>query len=127
MGAQAKIETPDKTGSAIIDRGRPPSEWVEILSSRGLDISERTLREKAHKLDAYHKLGRVMLITPAQMDIILGEKRCRSNLIEGVRHGGQRAGSNISANRSRNITDAALEQLRQQAHGRGAATKKSAA
>jgi len=117
----------NKTGSTILDRGRPPAEWVQILAGRGLDISERTLREKAHKLDAYHKLGRVMLITPAQMDIILGDKRCRSNPTEGARHGGQRAGSNISASRSRNITDAALEQLKQRARGHGAATRKSAA
>lgn len=127
MGAHTPIEPADKTGSTILDRGKPPSEWVQILAGRGLDISERTLREKAHKLDAFHKLGRVMLITPAQMDIILGEKRCRSNPTEGARHGGRRAGSNISAGRSRNTTDAALEQLKQQALGRGAATKKSAA
>lgn len=117
----------DKTGSTIIDRGRPPSEWVMILAQRGLDISERTLREKAHKLDAYHKLGRAMLITPAQMDVILGDKRCRSNPIREGRSGGQRGVSNISASRSQNTTDAALAHLRQRAHGRGAATKKSAA
>lgn len=117
----------DKTGSTILDRGRPPAEWVQILAGRGLSISERTLRDKAHRLNAYHKLGRVMLITPAQMDEILGDKRCRSNPTEGARRGGQRAGSNISASRSQNTTDAALAHLKQRALGHGAATKKSAA
>lgn len=116
-----------KTGSTILDRGRPPSEWVAILADRGLDVSERSLREKAHRTGAYHKLGRVMLITPAQMDEILGEKRCRSNPISGDRSGGQRAGSNISVSRSQNTTDAALAHLKQRALGRGVATKKSAA
>lgn len=117
----------EKTGSTVLDRGKPPSEWVAILASRGFPVSERTLREKAHRLGACHKIGRVMLITPAQIDEIIGEKRCRLNPIAGARSGGQRAGSNISASQSRTTTDAALEHLKRQARGRGAATKKSAA
>ena len=120
-------QTADKTGSTVIDRGRPPAEWVGILADRGMPVSERTLRDKAHKLGEFYKLGRVMLITPAQMDVILGEKRCRSNPISGDRSGGQRVGSNISASRSRNTTDAALEHLKKRAGGHGAATRKSAA
>lgn len=118
---------PDKTGSTVLDRGRPPGEWAAILADRGLPVSERTLRERAHRLGACHKIGRVMLITPAQIDEIIGETRCRSNPTEGARSGGRRAGSNISASQSRATTDAALEQLRQRARGHGAVTKKSVA
>lgn len=116
-----------QTGSTILDRGRPPEEWVAELAQRGFDVSERALRERANKLGACHRLGRAMLITPAQMDIILGDTRtCRSNPTKEGRSGGPKAASNISAPRSRDTTDAALERLKLLARGNGAEPKRNA-
>lgn len=120
MGAEVS------TGSNIIDRGRPPEEWVAELAQRGFEVSERTLRERANKLGACHRLGRAMLITPAHMDMILGENRkCHSSRTPVERSGGPRAASNTSASRSQTTTDAALERLKLLARGSGAAPKKS--
>ena len=111
--------------STILDSGRPPSEWVELLCTRGLIISERTLREKANRIGAYHRLGRAMIITTDQIDQILESgKQCPSNPNAEVRPGGSVAGSNISAPRSQATIDAALEHLRKQARGTGAAPKR---
>lgn len=39
-------------GSEILDNEKSPTQWVEALSSWGLAITERTLREKANLHDA---------------------------------------------------------------------------
>ncbi len=62
---------PQRALPTILSEGRTPSEWVEVFAERGLDVSERTLREKANRLGACHKLGRAMIITPDQLDTIL--------------------------------------------------------
>ena len=113
--------------SPILDRGRTPAEWVRLLAARGLDISERALREKANRLGACHRLGRAMLITPEQIDLILeAGRKCHSNPIAEEAPGGRAAASNTSAPPSATTIDAALAHLRKQARGNGAATRKSA-
>jgi hypothetical protein len=117
--------SPLSTGSAILDDGRSPHEWVEILSARGITISERALRERANKLHACHRLGRAMIITPAQMDLILeGGEKCRSNPISEAKPGGLEAASNISAGPSAGTTAAALARLTQLAQRGGARPRK---
>lgn len=49
-----------------------------------INISERTLRERANATGAFHRLGSTMLITPAQIDTILnGVPSCHSKSIKG--------------------------------------------
>ena len=111
----------------ILDTGKTPEEWADIMVQRGLPVSARTLRQKANSLGACHKLGRAMIITPEQLDQILAERKpeCRSNRTSGARHGGRAGGSNITAFQSPATTAAALERLRQQALGNGVARKKN--
>jgi len=111
--------------SSILDSGRPPSEWVELLSTRGLVISERALREKANRIGAFHRLGRNMIITADQIDQILEyRKPCPSNRSAEAPRGGRAGASNISAPPSPTTIDAALEHLKKQARGTGAVPRK---
>ena len=64
------MTTPDSIGSTILDTGKTPAEWVEIFEGRGIQISERTLREKANRLGAYCKIGRAMFIIPEHIDLV---------------------------------------------------------
>ena len=57
-------------GSQILGLGKTPAQWVEVMAGMGIDISERTLRERANETGAFYRLGRTMLITPAQIDKI---------------------------------------------------------
>jgi hypothetical protein len=59
--------------SQILTIGKTPAQWVEIMAAHGIKISERTLREKANDTGAFFRLGRTMLITPAQIDTIFEE------------------------------------------------------
>ncbi len=56
--------------SRILEQGKTPAQWVQVMSGMGIDISERTLRERANDSGAFYRLGRTMLITPAQIDKI---------------------------------------------------------
>lgn len=112
-------------GSSLLDSGKTPAEWVVILAERNIDISERTLREKANKLGHRIKLGRHMLITAEHMDMILkdGEK-CRSNRTSDPENGGPRAESSSKAKPSLDTTSAARELYQSKLRGSGAPTKK---
>ena len=57
--------------TALLDTARTPAQWAAILAQRGFDVSERTLRTRANQLGACHRLGRAMIITPDQLDLIL--------------------------------------------------------
>jgi len=108
----------------IIDRARTPEAWIELLAEKQIILSPRTLRGLARRWGACHKFGRVMLITPEQIDhIIESQKKCPSNLIPAARSGGRAAESNTMARRLPNTTDAALAHLRNRALGTGAGRK----
>lgn len=108
----------------ILDRAKTPEAWSALLAENGIVLSPRTLRELAHRWGACHKVGRVMLITPEQLDLIIeSQKKCPSNLIPAARSGGRAAGSNTTARRSPNTTDAALAHLRNKALGTGVGRK----
>ena len=81
--------------SQILTIGKTPAQWVEIMATHGIEISERTLREKANDTGAFFRLGRTMLITPAQIDTIFEEgQACRSKSTSVAPSSGSRAGSN---------------------------------
>ena len=111
----------DKTDSSqILGLGKTPAQWVEIMAERGIEISERTLRERANETGAFYRLGRTMLITPAQIDTIFeGGQSCRSKSTRGIGFTGRRAGSSTTAGVSQAHTGEALRHLQKQAHGTG--------
>ena len=111
----------------ILDRAKTPEAWSALLAENGIVLSPRTLRELAHRWGACHKVGRVMLITPEQLDLIIeSQKKCPSNLIPAARSGGRAVGSNTTVRRSPNTTDAALAHLRNKALGTGDGRKSKA-
>ena len=94
-------ETDKSDSSQILGLGKKPSEWVELMADMGIDISERTLRERANETGAVYRRGRTMLITPAQIDKIFeGGQACRSKSTRGVASTGLRAGSSTTAGQS---------------------------
>lgn len=108
----------------ILDRAKTPEYWSELLAEKGIILSPRTLRELAKQFGACHKLGRVTLITPEQIDFIIESKKvCRLSLIPAARSGGRAAVSSTTARRSPNTIDAALAHLRNKARGTGAGRK----
>lgn len=107
-------------GSQILDEGMTPAQWIEILVSRECVISERTLREKANEKGAFYRLGRAMLITPQQIDIIFEEGQlCRSESIRGAGITTSTGRSNTTAGRSPAHTGEALRHLQKRARGTG--------
>lgn len=123
MTAPAQL---DRTGCATLDAGNTPAQWVDILQSRNITVSERTLRERANRLRACHRIGRAMIITADQMETILKDSQpCPSSHTHADQDGGPAGVSNITARRSANTTGAALEHLHKQARKTGAPQKRS--
>ena len=113
-----EIEEPEV--SQILGLGKTPTQWVEVMMGMGIDVSERTLRERANATGAYYRLGRTMLITPAQIDTIFERgPSCHSKSTNVGIISGQRAGSNTMAGQLPVHTGAALRHLHKQAHGTG--------
>jgi len=46
----AEIEAPE--GSQILGLGKTPTQWVEVMAGMGIDVSKRTLRERANATGA---------------------------------------------------------------------------
>lgn len=114
------VDTNYSDSSQILGLGKTPGQWVEVMANMGIDISERTLRERANETGAYYRLGRTMLITPAQIDAIFeGGQSCRSRSTRGEAFIGSRAGSNTMAGQSQAHTGEALRHLQKQARGIG--------
>jgi len=110
-----------RCGSAILDAGKSPADWVSwLLEYRQINIAERTLREKANRLGACFRIGNAMIITPEQIDEILTEDwKCRSNRTSEARSIGSKAGSNATAARSPAHIDKARDRLQKLARGTG--------
>jgi len=118
MKVMQNVEHADS--SQILGLGKTPAQWVEVMAGLGIEISERTLRERANDTGAFYRLGRTMLITPAQIDTIFeGGQSCRSKSTRGVASTGLRAGSSTTAGASQAHTGEALRHLQKRAHGTG--------
>ena len=98
---------PDRTptGSKILDEGFTPSHWIGVLADRNFEVSERAFRQWANDLGACYRLGRAMLVTTEQFDLILESRRrkSRSDL---------RVTQDASRHRAPTTTDVALERLK---------------
>ena len=109
-----------------LSRALTAEEWVEKLAERGIKISARWLRERAVELGTFRKMGRTVLITPENLDLISeSSNRCRSKSTSEKKNGGPEVRSNMAVPRSQATTAKALEHLKRQAHGNGVVRKKS--
>lgn len=50
----------------IMQDGKTPAQWVDELAARGIEVSERTLRERARQIGAYRTLGNAIVLLPEQ-------------------------------------------------------------
>lgn len=121
------MTAPSHIGSTVLDTGKTPGQWVDLLAERGIAISERTLRQKANRTGACYKLGGAMILTPEHIDTIFMEGQpCRLKTIAGGMSGGSKAASNTTEPRSPVTTVAALAHLTKLARGNGSSQKPTA-
>jgi hypothetical protein len=53
--------------------GQTPEQVVAAFKAKGIDVSERKLRERARKLGACRILGKTMILLPEHVDLIISE------------------------------------------------------
>jgi hypothetical protein len=73
----------------ILDEAISPAVAVAKLQAAGIQISERTLRERARALGACRVLGKAMFLMPSDLDIIVNAAKpepvpCRTSTSEGT-------------------------------------------
>jgi hypothetical protein len=61
----------EEIGVTILDEAISPAAAVAKLQSAGIQISERTLRERARQLGACRVLGKAMFLLPSDIDTII--------------------------------------------------------
>lgn len=67
----------------VLQQGRTPQEWSEILIGQGRTISPAVIRAKALKHRQFVSLGRLMLLSPSHIEAILtAETNARLGLFE---------------------------------------------
>lgn len=57
--------------SELLAKGQTPEKWSETLMSHGVHVSPRLIRFKARRSGQYYKIGRLMLLTPEQLEKLL--------------------------------------------------------
>jgi len=57
--------------SDLLAQGQTPETWSKQLRRHGVHVSPRLIRTKAREMGQFHKLGRLMLLTPAQLEAII--------------------------------------------------------
>ena len=95
----------------IIAEGKTPAQWADELHARGIDVSERTLRERARAAGACRSLGKAMILLPEHIEQLFAEptwpkKEASKNTGAGA-SGGSRAVDLIPAD----ISERALAHL----------------
>ena len=53
--------------------GQTPEQVVAAFKAKGIEVSERKLRERARKLGACRILGKTMILLPEHVDLIIAE------------------------------------------------------
>ncbi len=57
--------------SELLTKGKTPEAWSKKLRAHGVHVSPRLIRTKARSSGHFHKIGRLMLLTPIQMELLL--------------------------------------------------------
>lgn len=52
----------------ILEKGQTPEAWSDLLKEHGVHVSPRLIRSKARKTGDFFKIGRLMLLTPHQIE-----------------------------------------------------------
>ena len=60
----------------VLDEAISPATAVDILGAKGVQISERALRERAREIGAYRQIGRALFFTPADLEKITEPVAC---------------------------------------------------
>lgn len=68
--------------SELLTEGRTPEAWSETLLGHGVHVSPRLIRSKARRSGQFYQLGRLMLLTPAQMERLLEPEDHEQNAFE---------------------------------------------
>ena len=55
----------------LLEQGQTPEAWSNELAKHGVHVSPRLIRSKAHKTGQFYKIGRLMLLTPAQLEALI--------------------------------------------------------
>lgn len=64
--------------SELLDQGQTPEAWSESLKQHGVHVSPRLIRSKAHKTGQFYKIGRLMLLTPIQLEELIKSPKSTS-------------------------------------------------
>ena len=64
----------------LLDRAISPAAAVEKLCALGVEVSERTLRERAREIGAYRQIGRAMFFLPDMADRIIHASTAQPSL-----------------------------------------------
>ena len=67
----------------LLDQGQTPEAWSEKLKRHGVHVSPRLIRSKAHKTGQFYKIGRLMLLTPLQLETLIKTSAGREGMIDG--------------------------------------------
>lgn len=57
--------------SNLLESGRTPEAWSSELQAHRVHVSARLIRAKARQTGQFYKIGRLMLLTPAQMECLI--------------------------------------------------------
>lgn len=57
--------------SKLLEEGQTPEAWSEKLRGHGVYVSPRLIRSKAHRTGQFYKIGRLMLLTPGQLEALI--------------------------------------------------------
>src|SRR5690606_15473597 len=102
----------------IMSEGKTPSQWVAELARSGVEISERTLRERARALGACRLLGHAMILLPEHIDQIFEEPECRWRSTSEVTSGGLKDELLIATSTSEKALERLTRLSRKQRSGR---------
>lgn len=57
--------------SDLLQKGKTPEAWSAELEEHGVHVSPRLIRSTARKTGQFYQLGRLMLLTPTQIERLL--------------------------------------------------------
>lgn len=57
--------------SDLLSQGQTPESWSKKLMEHGVHVSPRLIRAKAHRTGHFYKIGRLMLLTPLQIERLI--------------------------------------------------------
>ncbi len=57
--------------SDLLSQGQTPEAWSKKLMEHGVHVSPRLIRAEAHKTGHFYKIGRLMLLTPPQIESLI--------------------------------------------------------